>query len=424
MSQILAVPVKITAIIARRILDSRGESTVEVDLSSRGVMVRVAAPSGKSRGKWEVQPFPDGGVDEAVERVRELLAPELSGMNADRQQQIDEKLHEVDGTEQFRRIGGNTAYAISIAAALLSATAHKKPLYQKLAGSSKVKISLPLGNVVGGGAHAKGKRTDIQEFLVVPTKASSAIQAAEANVKVHSEVARLAVQQGSSMIGKGDEGGYVLDMTTDQALDLISKACQTVSLGTGADVRIGLDVASSSMWDEKQQAYVYKRDERKLSEGEQIEFILDLIERYRLVYVEDPLHEDAFEAFSELRKKAGGALICGDDLLVTNATRIDQAVKHGSANAIIIKTNQVGTLSDSRRAVEKAQAAGYVTVMSHRSGEVCSGELAQIAVGLSCPMIKCGVIGGERISKLNELVRIEEDAEKRKILAGMARIPS
>ena len=419
----MAVPVKITSLTGRRVLDSRGESTVEVDLSSKGIMVRVAAPSGKSRGKWEVQPFPDGGVDEAVERVRKLLAPELIGMNVDRQQQIDEKLHEVDGTERFSRIGGNTAYAVSIATALLSATVHKKPLYQKLAGSSKVRISLPLGNVVGGGAHAKGKRTDIQEFLVVPTKASSAIQAAEANVKVHSEVAQLAVQQGMSMIGKGDEGGYVLDMKTEQALDLISKACQTVSIGTGADVRIGLDVAASSLWDEKQQAYIYKRDGKKRNEGEQIEFMLDLIERYRLVYVEDPLHEDAFEAFAELRKKAGGALICGDDLLVTNASRIDQAVKRGSANAIIIKTNQVGTLSDSRRAVEKAQAAGYVTVMSHRSGEVCSGELAQIAVGLSCPMIKCGVIGGERIAKLNELVRIEEDAEKRKILAGMAQIP-
>jgi len=418
----LAVPVKITSLTGRRVLDSRGESTVEVDLSSKGIMVRVAAPSGKSRGKWEVQPFPDGGVDEAVERVRKLLAPELIGMNVDRQQQIDEKLHEVDGTERFSRIGGNTAYAVSIATALLSATVHKKPLYQKLAGSSKVRISLPLGNVVGGGAHAKGKRTDIQEFLVVPTKASSAIQAAEANVKVHSEVAQLAVQQGMSMIGKGDEGGYVLDMKTEQALDLISKACQTVSIGTGADVRIGLDVAASSLWDEKQQAYIYKRDGKKRNEGEQIEFMLDLIERYRLVYVEDPLHEDAFGPFAELRKKAGGALICGDDLLVTNAARIDEAVKHGSANAIIIKTNQVGTLSDSRRAVEKAQAAGYVTVMSHRSGELCSGELAQIAVGLSCPMIKCGVIGGERISKLNELVRIEEDAEKRKILAGMAQI--
>ena len=419
----MAVPVKITSLTGRRVLDSRGESTVEVDLSSRGIMVRVAAPSGKSRGKWEVQPFPDGGVDEAVERVRKLLAPELIGMNVDRQQQIDEKLHEVDGTERFSRIGGNTAYAVSIATAMLSATVHKKPLYQKLAGSSKVRISLPLGNVVGGGAHAKGKRTDIQEFLVVPTKASSAIQAAEANVKVHAEVAQLAVQQGVSMIGKGDEGGYVLDMKTEQALDLISKACQTVSIGTGADVRIGLDVAASSLWDEKQQAYIYKRDGKKRNEGEQTEFMLDLIERYRLVYVEDPLHEDAFEAFAELRKKAGGALICGDDLLVTNASRIDQAVKRGSANAIIIKTNQVGTLSDSRKAVEKAQTAGYVTVMSHRSGEVCSGELAQIAVGLSCPMIKCGVIGGERISKLNELVRIEEDAEKRRILAGMAQVP-
>jgi enolase len=420
---LLAVPVKITSVTGRRVLDGRGESTVEVDLSSKGIMVRVAAPSGKSRGKWEVQPFPDGGVDEAVERVRKLLAPELIGMNVDRQQQIDEKLHEVDGTERFSRIGGNTAYAVSIATALLSATVHKKPLYQKLAGSSKVRIPLPLGNVVGGGAHAKGKRTDIQEFLVVPTKASSAIQAAEANVKVHSEVAQLAVQQGTSMIGKGDEGGYVFDMKTEQALDLISKACQTVSIGTGADIRIGLDVAASSLWDEKQQAYIYKRDGKKRNEGEQIEFMLDLIERYRLVYVEDPLDEDAFEAFAELRKKAGGALICGDDLLVTNASRIDQAVKRGSANAIIIKTNQVGTLSDSRKALEKAQAAGYVTVMSHRSGEVCSGELAQIAVGLSCPMIKCGVIGGERIAKLNELVRIEEDAEKRKILAGMAQIP-
>lgn len=420
----MAAPVKITGLTARRVLDSRGESTVEVDLFSRSMMVRVAAPSGKSRGKWEVQPFPDGGVDEAVECVRKLVAPELSGMSADRQQQIDDRLHEIDGTEQFSRIGGNTAYAISVAAALLSSMAQKKPLYQKLAGSAKVRVSLPLGNVVGGGAHAKGKRTDVQEFLVVPTKAASAVRAAEANISTHAEIARLAIQQGASMIGKGDEGGYVLDMTTEQALDLIANACKTVSLATGADVRIGLDVAASSFWEEKEQAYVYKRDGRKLSEGEQMEFILNLIERYRLVYVEDPLHEDAFEAFAELRKKARGTLICGDDLLVTNTARIQQAIKYGSVNAMIVKTNQVGTLSDSRSAVEKAQSAGYVTVMSHRSGEVCSGELAQLAVGLSCPMLKCGVIGGERIAKLNELIRIEEDAEKRKVLAGMARIPS
>lgn len=419
----MALPVKITSITARRVLDSRGESTVEVDLFSRGIMVRVAAPSGKSRGKWEVQPFPDGGVDEAVERVRRLLAPELSGMNADRQQQIDEKLHEVDGTERFSKIGGNTAYAVSVAAALLASTAQKKPLYQKLAGSSKVRISLPLGNVVGGGAHAKGRRTDIQEFLVVPTKVLSAVQAAEANIKVHSEIGRLAVQKGSPMMGKGDEGGWVLDMTTEEVLDLVAGACQTVSLATGADVRIGLDVAASSLWDGKEQAYIYKRDGKKLRQGEQIDFMLSLIERYKLAYVEDPLHEDAFEAFAELRKKAGSTLICGDDLLVTNAARIKEALKHGSANAMIVKTNQVGTLSDSRKAVEKAQSAEYVTVMSHRSGEVCSGELAQIAVGLACPMIKCGVIGGERIAKLNELIRIEEDAEKRKMLAGMARIP-
>jgi len=415
--------VKITGIAARRVLDSRGESTVEIDLASKGTTVRVAAPSGKSRGKWEVQPFPDGGIDEAVERVRKLLAPELSGMNADRQQQIDDKLHEVDGTERFSKIGGNTAYAVSIAAALLSSAAHKRPLYQKLASSAKVRISLPLGNVVGGGAHARGKRTDIQEFLVVPTKASSAIQAAEANIKTHAEIARLAIQKGSPMIGKGDEGGWTLDMTTEQTLDLISNACQTVSAATEADVRIGLDLAASSLWDEKEKAYVYKRDGKKLSEGKQIELILNLSERYKLVYVEDPLHEDAFEAFAELRKKAGTTMICGDDLLVTNTARIQQARKYGSANAMIVKTNQVGTLSDSRRAVEEAQSAGYVTVMSHRSGEVCTGELAQIAVGLSCPMIKCGVIGGERIAKLNELIRIEEDAEKKKLLAGMARIP-
>ena len=419
----MVTAVRITGLVARRVLDSRGESTVEVDLSSKGVMVRVAAPSGKSRGKWEVQPFPDGGVDESVERVKKLVAPELTGMNADRQEQVDARLRELDGTERFSKIGGNTAYAVSVAAALLSSAGRKRPLYQKLAGSAKVSISLPLGNVVGGGAHAKGKRTDIQEFLVVPTKASSAAQAAEANAKVHAEIARLASQQGSPMMGKGDEGGWVLDMTTEQTLDTISRACQTVSLETGADLRIGLDVAASSLWDEKERVYVYKRDGRKIDEPEQIQFMLNLIERYRLVYVEDPLHEDAFGAFAELRKKAAGTLICGDDLLVTNTARIDQAIRHGSANAIIIKTNQVGTLTDSRRAVEKAQSAGYVTVMSHRSGEVCSGELAQMAVGLSCPMIKCGVLGGERISKLNELIRIEEDADRKRILAGMARIP-
>lgn len=420
----MVTSVRITAVTARRVLDSRGESTVEVDLLSKSIMARVAAPSGKSRGRWEVQPFPDGGVDEAVDLVRKLVAPELTGMNADRQEKIDATLHELDGTERFSKIGGNTAYAVSVGAALLSSMALKRPLYQKLASSAKVRISLPLGNVVGGGAHAKGRRTDIQEFLVVPTRASSATNAAEANLRAHAEIARLVAHQGSPMVGKGDEGGWVLDMTTEQALDVISKACQTVSLETGADVRIGLDVAASTLWDEGKRAYVYKRDGRKLNEAEQMEFILNLIEQYKLVYVEDPLQEDSFEAFAELRKKAGEALICGDDLLVTSTARIDEAIKHRSANAMIIKTNQVGTLSDSRRAVEKAQSAGYVTVMSHRSGEVCSGELAHIAVGLSCPMIKCGVIGGERISKLNELVRIEEHAEKKKMLAGMARIPA
>lgn len=398
----------IESVKARKVFDSRGEPTIEVDVRTPQGLGRVAAPSGKSRGKLEAEPFPEGGVAQAIREVERRVAPRIVGMDASEQAAIDQALHESDGTERFSQIGGNAAFAVSLATALAAANSAGIPLFQHLAPQERCRISLPLGNVVGGGMHALGRRPDFQEFLVVPTKAVSFAQAAEVNVRAHSEISKVMARAGVSTIGKGDEGAWIVDMKTEQILDVVGEAAEVVGNQMNITVRVGVDVAASTLWDEATKSYSYRRDGKQLDRDEQMRFILELIDRHQLLYVEDPFRDDDFEAFTELRKEAPGVLVCGDDLLVTNAERIERAVKRNAANAVIIKTNQVGTLSDARRAAEIAASAGCLTVMSHRSGEAPTGEIAHLAVAFECPLIKCGAVGGERIAKVNELIRIEE----------------
>ncbi len=393
---------------ARKIFDSRGNDAIEVDIITRGGFGRFSSPSGASTGKWEVQAFPVGGVDEAVRIINSQLKPELIGMSVEDQKNIDSLLHEQDGTERLSKIGGNAALAISISSALAAASSRNIPLFQHLSGFPVKELPLPLGNILGGGMHARGDRTDIQEFLALPLKAHSFIEAARANVRIHRILAEIFERNGIALGGKGDEGAWIAGLETSVALERLDEARRKVEEELDMKIGIGLDMASSTLWNSEEERYVYKKDRKKFDTGDQVEFVLSLIEKFGLVYVEDPVNEEDFESLAELTKKSGNALICGDDSFTTNIERLELGSKHGAGNAIIIKPNQVGTLTDAYKTVKRAQSLGYAAVTSHRSGETCEPLIAQLAIAFNSPIIKTGVMGGERVAKINELIRIEE----------------
>ncbi len=405
---------------ARKIINSRGDPTIEVDIITVDGFGSASAPSGASTGKAEAVAFPKGGVDEAVKKVEDLIAPEIIGLHADEQEEIDRLLRELDGTNNFGNIGGNTAYAVSLAAADAASNSYGVPLYKYLGGSLVSDLPYPLGNVVGGGKHAMGKATDIQEFLVLPVGAPSFLAAAEANAKIHKCLKGLFKEIDSTFTGgKGDEGAWAPNVTNEQALEAVFEACQKVSEEVGFACKPGLDVAASSLWEPKKNKYVYVRDGLSRDSGEQIDYVLGLIEKYGLVYVEDPVHEDDYKGFKELTQKSHGCLICGDDIFVTNVDRLSKGIKNKAGNAIIIKMNQVGTLTETWKTTKLALENGYVPVVSHRSGETASSHIAHLAVAFRTPIIKTGVVGGERIAKLNELVRIEEDLGEKARMANL-----
>lgn len=396
-------------ILARKIFNSRGEETLEIDIVTMAGFGRASAPAGASRGKAEVVPYPEGGVDEAIKKVDELLVPELIGMDTEEQEEIDTLLHEIDGTNDFKNVGGNTAFAVSLAAAEAAATSYGMPLFQHLAGYLANELPYPLGNVLGGGKHALGKAPDIQEYLVISLKAPTFSDAAKANVLVHQKVGSSLKKVDKNFTGgRGDEGAWTPNMKSEEALEIVVKACEEASRELGVECRAGLDMAASTLWRQKEKRYVYTRDETKRDSGEQLDFVLHLVENYNLAYVEDPFHEEDYESFAELTKKVKKCLICGDDLFVTNRERLIRGINVCAANSIIIKTNQVGTLTDAWETTKVAKKARYIPVMSHRSGETSDAHIAHLAVAFSCPVIKTGVLHGERVVKINELIRIEE----------------
>ncbi len=411
------MPTIIKRVVARKTFNSRGSPTIEVEVSTANSVGRAEAPSGASTGMYEVVAYPSGGVEEAVKIVENLIAPRLVGQNVEHQGAIDQLLHELDGTQNFGRIGGNTSIAISLAACKAAAAAKNHLFFQQLCHSRPITLPHPLGNVLGGGRHAGGKSPDIQEFLVLPVHVASFADAAWANIRVHMGVrARLEKADATFSGGKGDEGAWAPNLDNDNALEIVASVTEEVSKELGVDVRVGLDVASSTLWSPQEKSYVYPREDTKRSPGEQIDYVLDLIKRYRLVYIEDPLHEEDFEGFAELTRRAKSCLICGDDLFTTNTKRLRRGAELKAGNAIIIKPNQIGTLTETEDAIEMAKRQGYIPVASHRSGETCDPYLAHLAVGWNCPIIKVGVVGGERIAKVNELLRIEEFlGEKAKI---------
>jgi len=409
-------PTVIRDVFARKVFDSRGSLTIEVDVYTEAGFGSFSAPSGASKGKREVVAFPPGGVDEAIRAVDELIAPELLGVDASNQFEVDSILQQVDGTSNFSRIGGSTALATSIAAAKAASSSLNLQLYRYLGGVSASILPLPLGNVVGGGKHSKSGGLDVQEILVLPLKAESFHEAALANVLVYKRILKLAPK--GSIYGRNDEGAWVTPFGVEESLKLVKRACEDVEGELGVEIGVGIDVASSSLWDDGEGVYVYAREGFKLTPKEQFDFMLKLAEKYDLVYIEDPFHEEDFDSFAELLSSVSNCLVCGDDLYVTNAELIRYGASRKAGNAVIVKPNQVGTLTGTIAAVEAAKLHGFVPVISHRSGENVDPTIAHLAVAFKCPIIKTGVVGGERIAKINELIRIEEE------LGGKARLAS
>lgn len=384
----------------RTILDSRGNMTVEADIHTPGGFGRSAAPSGASTGTLEAKVKPPR---EAVEYAVQNVLPALIGLDACDQQGFDEQLRDIDGTANFAEIGANIAVALSLANAKAASSSMGVALFRYLGGAFVNEMPLPLGNVIGGGAHAANS-TEIQEFLVVPGDATDTEEAVLANAAVHRHIKELLAKHGKSC-GKGDEGAWAPQIDDALAFELIAEATGIVADEMNISVDMGIDVAASQMWNGE--GYTYR--EKVRTTEDQIAYIVELVDSYDLVYVEDPLHEDDFDAFAELTSQVGDrCLVCGDDIFVTQVDRIQQGIEMNAANCVLIKPNQVGTLTDTFEAVRLAHTHGLDTVMSHRSGETTDTTIAHLATAFSCIFLKCGIVGGERIAKLNELIRIEE----------------
>jgi len=408
---------------ARMILDSRGNPTVQVRVITEGLGVGVAnAPSGASTGKHEAVELRDGGgeylgrgVKRAIENVNRIIAPAITGMNAARQREIDYKMIEMDGTENKSRLGGNAIVATSLAVAKAAASTLGLPLYLYLGGKSADYTPVPLLNIINGGVHA-GNKLDFQEFMIVPAGFNDFADAMRAAVETyHALKTILKEKYGLSAVNVGDEGGYAppLEKARD-ALDLLVKSIEKAKYEPGSQIAIAIDAASSRLYREDAKIYVLEGEERQLTREEMISFYEELVRDYPLVSIEDPLYEEDFEGYSELTKALGGkVLIVGDDLYTTNPKRLMKGIKVGATNAILIKVNQVGTLTETIDVVKLAHENSLKTIISHRSGETEDTSIADISVGLNAKLVKTGAPArSERTVKYNRLLEIYEELEK------------
>ncbi|GGC43314.1 enolase [Haloferax sulfurifontis] len=386
-------------------LDSRGNPTVEADvLTESGGFGRAAAPSGASTGEYEAIELPP---TEAIAAARRHAVPRLvDEVHAGNQREVDATLCAADGSENFSEIGANSAVAISMAAAKAGSDVLGAPLYQHLGGAFRGdNFPTPLGNVIGGGEHAK-EATNIQEFLAAPVGAPSVSEAVFANAKVHARASEILDERGVPA-AKGDEGAWAPPVSDAEAFEIMGEAVSDVEDELGFEIGFGLDIAASEMFEDG----VYHYGDETKTTDEQIDYVAEMVDEYDLVYVEDPLDENDYEGFAELTERVGDrTLICGDDLFVTNVDRLQDGIDVGAANSILIKPNQIGTLTDAFDAVELASRNGMDAVISHRSGETEDATIAHLAVATDAPFIKTGTVQGERTAKLNELIRIADDA--------------
>ncbi len=417
---------KIRKIVAREILDSRGNPTVEVDCLLRsGAMGRAAVPSGASTGAHEALELRDGGkryngkgVRKAVAHVNEIIAPPLRGRDARQQAAIDRLLIVLDGTPTKRRLGANAVLGVSLAVAKAAAAAAGEPLFRYLGGPQAVTLPVPMLNILNGGAHADSS-VDLQEFMVVPVGAASFADALRMGAEVFHALKGVLHARGLGT-GVGDEGGFAPDLPSNQeAVDVILAAIERAGYTPGRQIALALDPATSEFYEDG--AYVFRKsDGSRRTSAEMADFWADWISRYPVVSIEDGLAEDDWEGWQMLTKRLGKKVqLVGDDLFVTNSQRLRQGIESGVGNSILIKLNQIGTLTETLETIALARKAGYTTVISHRSGETEDATIADLAVAVNAGQIKTGSsCRGERTAKYNQLLRIEELLGKRAVYPG------
>jgi len=418
----------IVDVMAREILDSRGNPTVEVDVVlESGAVGRAAVPSGASTGENEALELRDGdtaryggkGVLKAVEAVNETIADEIIGMDASQQAYIDQKLIELDGTENKSKLGANAILGVSLAVCKAAAAAFEMPLYQYIGGVHARTLPVPMLNVINGGVHADNS-LDLQEFMIFPAGAPTFREALRFAAETFHALRSLLKKKGYST-GVGDEGGFAPDLrTNEEAIQLILEAIEQAGYKPGQDIFLCLDPAASEFFDPAKKVYQLKSENRELSPEEMAEYYEKLVSQYPIVSIEDGMAENDWDGWKILTQKLGERIqLVGDDLFVTNTKLLQKGIDEGVANAILIKVNQIGTLTETLNAIELARRHGYNVVISHRSGETEDTTIADIAVATNAGQIKTGSVSrSERIAKYNQLLRIEEELDTIAIFPG------
>jgi enolase len=417
----------IATVIGREILDSRGNPTVEVDVVLvDGHHGRAAVPSGASTGAHEAHELRDGGaryggkgVKKAVEAVNGEIRRALSGFDAADQQGLDQRLRDLDGTQNKKRLGANAILGVSMATAKAEASAEGVPLYRYVGGEGATLLPVPMMNIVNGGAHADNP-IDVQEFMIVPVGAASIAEAVRMGAEIFHAL-RKALKSAGLTTAVGDEGGFAPNLaSTRDALDFVMSAIRDAGYKPGDDTYLALDVAATELFENGR--YALKGENRTLTADELIAYYGELVANYPIFSIEDGMSEDDWDGWRGLTQALGERVqLVGDDLFVTNVARLKQGIDQGIANAILVKVNQIGTLTETLDAVRMAQEAGYAAVMSHRSGETEDATIADLAVATNCGQIKTGSLArSDRVAKYNQLIRIEEELGPKARYAGRA----
>ncbi|WP_153505588.1 phosphopyruvate hydratase [Cumulibacter manganitolerans] len=418
----------IEAIGAREILDSRGNPTVEVEvLLDDDTFARAAVPSGASTGQFEAVELRDGGkryggkgVEKAVAAVVDTIAPELIGYDAEEQRLIDQRMIELDGTKDKSKLGANALLGVSLAVAQAAAKAADLPLFRYVGGPNAHVLPVPMMNILNGGAHADSN-VDIQEFMIAPIGASSFSQALRAGTEVYHALKAVLKKEGLGT-GLGDEGGFAPSLSSNRAaLELIDKAISSAGFKTGKDIALALDVAASEFHKSRK----YEFEGGKKSSDDMIAYYDSLVSDFPIVSIEDPLNEEDWAGWADITSQLGDKVqLVGDDLFVTNPERLGRGIRDGAANALLVKVNQIGTLTETLDAVQLAHRSGFRCMMSHRSGETEDVTIADLAVATDCGQIKTGAPArSERVAKYNQLLRIEEELDDAAVYAGRSAFP-
>ena len=410
---------KITSVEGRILFNSRGSKTIEVDIiSDNKFLGRVCSPSGASVGKYEEVSFPNENPEESL-KILKQNSQKFIGLESSDLKIIHDTLKSLDNSNNYSIIGGSLAFAVTIASMESASKALEQPLFKTLSTGSEFKFPIPIGNILGGGAHAGPGTPDIQEILICAIGSKTIEDAIETNLAVHKELRKVLEKQDPTFTnGRGDEGGWAPKLENQKALEVSAKACENLGFTLGKEVALGVDFASSTQWNEEKGKYFYDRAGFENSSGEQIDFAANIIDKFKLIYAEDAVHEEAFEDMAELTAKFPNTLVTGDDLTVTSKDILTKAIKVKACNAAILKVNQAGSLYDALEFADVANQNNIKLITSHRSGESTDSQISHIGIATNSKMLKVGVVGGERIAKLNELLRLSGHD----FICGMAEI--